>query len=111
MVPLPCVTICTLSKSTAPTLRVSCYAPSVRKLLGFSLLVGAAACGGSKGESKLGPTSGPSVAADDLHIPKVDPSLCATDGKKVAVYDLNRDGKPDLWKLYEVKDEKGTKVE
>lgn len=31
---------------------------------------------------------------------KVDPTLCEVEGKNVVSYDLNRDGKPDVWRLY-----------
>jgi len=44
-------------------------------------------------------------------IPKVDPTLCDTNGKNVVTYDLNHDGKPDVWRLYKTEDEGGTKVE
>ena len=42
---------------------------------------------------------------------KVDPSLCDTSGKNVQTFDLNHDGKPDVWRLYKSEDEGGTKVE
>ena len=44
-------------------------------------------------------------------VPKVDPTLCDTNGKTVVTYDLNHDGKPDVWRLYRTEDEGGTKVE
>jgi hypothetical protein len=47
----------------------------------------------------------------DAAIPKVDPTLCDTTGKNVVTYDLNHDGKPDVWRLYKTEDEGGTKVE
>jgi hypothetical protein len=47
----------------------------------------------------------------DASIPKVDPTLCDTTGKNVVTYDLNHDGKPDVWRLYKTEDEGGTKVE
>ena len=47
----------------------------------------------------------------DAAIPKVDPTLCDTTGKNVVTYDLNKDGKPDVWRLYKTEDEGGTKVE
>jgi hypothetical protein len=31
---------------------------------------------------------------------KIDPTLCEESGKRVATFDLNKDGKPDVWKLY-----------
>ena len=44
-------------------------------------------------------------------VPKVDPTLCDTNGKNVVTYDLNHDGKPDVWRLYKTEDDGGTKVE
>ena len=44
-------------------------------------------------------------------VPKVDPTLCDTNGKNVVTYDLNHDNKPDVWRLYKSEDEGGTKVE
>src|SRR6476660_3591608 len=42
---------------------------------------------------------------------KVDPTLCETTGKNVVTYDLNKDNKPDVWRLYKTEDEGGTKIE
>ena len=62
-------------------------------------------------ETKAGPKH-VEGGLDDLRIPKVDPKLCDTKDKKVAVFDLNHDGEPDEWKLARVqKDEKGTLLE
>jgi hypothetical protein len=47
----------------------------------------------------------------DSGVPKVDPTLCDTNGKNVVTYDLNHDGKPDVWRLYKTEDDGGTKVE
>ena len=52
----------------------------------------------SGGEGAAGATD-PVVGAP-LIVPKIDPELCLTDGKKVAAFDLNGDEKPDVWKLY-----------
>jgi len=52
----------------------------------------------------------PESSADTSNI-KVDPTLCDTNGKNVVTYDLNKDNKPDVWRLYKVEDEGGTKVE
>ena len=52
----------------------------------------------------------PSTAADATS-PKVDPTLCDTNGKNVVTYDLNKDNRPDVWRLYKSSDEGGTKVE
>src|SRR5689334_19182083 len=46
-----------------------------------------------------------------LEVPKVDPTLCETAGKNVVTYDLNKDNKPDVWRLYRTEDEGGTKIE
>jgi hypothetical protein len=72
------------------------------KLVLVSLLL-AAACKG-KGDKTT-----PNQA--DGGIPKVDPTLCDTNGKNVITYDLNHDNKPDVWRLYKTDDEGGTKVE
>ena len=74
------------------------------KLAAFSLLV--MACGGKK----AAPTT-PQTGNVDTSIPKVDPTLCDTNGKNVVTYDLNHDNRPDVWRLYKVEDEGGTKVE
>jgi hypothetical protein len=47
----------------------------------------------------------------DASIPKVDPTLCDTNGKNVVTYDLNHDNRPDVWRLYKTEDEGGTKIE
>lgn len=44
-------------------------------------------------------------------VSKVDATLCETSGKNVLTYDLNRDSRPDVWKMYKVDDQGGTKVE
>src|SRR5687768_18349072 len=46
-----------------------------------------------------------------MEVPKVDPTLCETRGKNVVTYDLNKDNKPDVWRLYRTEDEGGTKIE
>ena len=57
---------------------------------------------------------GDSTTPDDASAggtPQVDPTLCDTSGKNVITYDLNRDNKPDVWRLWKTEDEGGTKVE
>ena len=72
-------------------------------------LLPAAACGGaSKGESTMPDGMG---ASNQANLPKVDPSLCDTDGKRVETFDLNQDNKPDVWKLYQQVEEDGTNVD
>src|SRR5262245_51346224 len=50
-------------------------------------------------------------AAEDLRIPAVDAQACDASGKKVAQFDLNQDGKPDVWKYVVERNERGTTVE
>lgn len=62
------------------------------------------ACGGKKsGQTTL--------SNQDTSVPKVDPTLCDTNGKNVVTFDLNHDNRPDVWRLYKSVDEGGTKVE
>jgi len=63
-------------------------------------------CGGKGKDEKTTPAS-----AADATSPKVDPTLCDTNGKNVVTYDLNKDNRPDVWRLYKSSDEGGTKVE
>lgn len=73
------------------------------KLVGMSALL-LAACGGKKsGQTTL--------SNQDTSVPKVDPTLCDTNGKNVVTFDLNHDNRPDVWRLYKSVDEGGTKVE
>ncbi|HEU0029502.1 MAG TPA: hypothetical protein VFQ53_02630 [Kofleriaceae bacterium] len=74
------------------------------KFVVLSLVVVAFACKGKKGDTT------PKNDAD-ASIPKVDPTLCDTNGKNVVTYDLNHDNRPDVWRLYKTEDEGGTKVE
>ena len=77
------------------------------KLLKVGLLsiLSVAACGKDKKDSTT-PTN-----TADAGSPKVDPTLCDTNGKNVVTYDLNKDNRPDVWRLYKVTDDGGTKVE
>ncbi len=74
------------------------------KVVLLSGLLALAACKGKKGDTT------PTNTADG-GIPKVDPTLCDTNGKNVITYDLNHDNRPDVWRLYKSDDEGGTKVE
>src|SRR6266702_420860 len=56
-----------------------------------------AACGGGAKEGGSRVVSG----NEDLHIPAVNPELCNPKGKKVALYDLNHDGKTDYVAQYD----------
>jgi hypothetical protein len=69
-----------------------------------ALGAGAAGCGKKKGANTP-------ANANDTGVAKVDPTLCDTNGKNVVTYDLNKDNKADVWRLYKSEDEGGTKVE
>jgi hypothetical protein len=77
------------------------------QLVALSVLVtlGLGACRG-KGEDTT-----PKSDSFDASVPKVDPTLCDTNGKNVVTFDINHDNKPDVWRLYKAEDEGGTKVE
>ena len=75
------------------------------KLAGLCAVLVAFGCGGKK------PPAAPKTDNLETSIPKVDPTLCDTNGKNVVTYDLNKDNKPDVWRLYKAEDEGGTKVE
>ncbi|HEY0479447.1 MAG TPA: hypothetical protein VGD37_18135 [Kofleriaceae bacterium] len=53
----------------------------------------------------------PKNDAVEAGVPKVDPTLCDTNGKNVVTFDVNHDGKPDVWRLYKTEDDGGTKIE
>lgn len=74
-------------------------------LVAAGVLASAAACKKNKKEA----TTPAQEASGD--VAKVDPTLCETSGKNVLSYDLNRDGRPDVWKMYKVEDQGGTAVE
>jgi hypothetical protein len=81
----------------------------MRKFLsGFA--VAAVACGGG---SKKATTARPLAGGgnEDLGIPKVDEKLCDAGGKRVSLFDLDQDGKPDVWKILAEKTERGAKSE
>jgi hypothetical protein len=71
----------------------------------FAVVVASGACHGNNADTT------PKNAVSDTGVPKVDPTLCDTNGKNVVTYDLNHDNKPDVWRLYKTEDEGGTKVE
>src|SRR5687768_15326081 len=74
------------------------------KFVVLAVLAALAACKGKKQDTLSNQVS-------DTGIPKVDPTLCNTDGKNVITYDLNNDNRPDVWRLYKTEDEGGTKFE
>ncbi|HEX7703697.1 MAG TPA: hypothetical protein VF403_23310 [Kofleriaceae bacterium] len=69
------------------------------------LLLGLGACASGGSDATVKNTTA------DNGIPKVDPTLCDTQGKNVQTYDLNHDNRPDVWRLYKTEDEGGTKIE
>ena len=73
--------------------------------LAVSAVVAFGCGGGKKKDDKT------TADKTDTGIPKVDPTLCDTNGKNVVTYDLNKDNRPDVWRLYKSSDEGGTKVE
>lgn len=79
-----------------------------------SLLVAGGAIGGLAAcEKNKGDTTNPSNAGGDTStaVPKVDATLCDTAGKNVVTYDLNRDNRPDVWRLFKSEDEAGTRID
>lgn len=77
-------------------------------LLGVSLCCVAALAG--CGDKKKAATT-PKDTTIDAAVPKVDPTLCETEGKNIITADLNKDGRPDVWRMLRTEDEGGTKVE
>ena len=74
--------------------------------LGATLVVGA--CGGkSKGVEDPSSTD----TSDSSSVAVVDPTLCEPAGKNVQTFDLDKDNKPDVWKLYKKIEEGGTTLE
>lgn len=81
-----------------------------------ALFTAAGGCGGGgkKDVEEAGGGGGGTMGAtggEELRVPRVNPELCDTKGKKVQTFDLNRDNQPDVWKLYATVDEGGTTVE
>ena len=66
-------------------------------------------CGGSSKKAETKPIKGGGDTTTS--IPKVDPTLCDTKGKKVQTFDLNRDERPDVWKLYKQIREGGAQLD
>lgn len=78
----------------------------------FGACLGAAlavACGGSQKKAG-GDAVGMESSTGVVQVPRVDKSLCDTAGKQVSAFDLNRDSRPDVWKLYDQVDEGGTTI-
>lgn len=83
------------------------------RLVAATVIFGVAACGGGskKGDTTVAGAvgaSGDTKANDDLRIPKVDPALCDTKGKRQETFDLDGDKRPDVWKIYATTKTPGT---
>lgn len=71
--------------------------------VGLALVVGFGfGCGGK--DKKEDTTLSNAGGGDDHKTPKVDLTLCEEKGKLVEQYDLNRDGRMDVWKLFDSSD-------
>jgi hypothetical protein len=75
---------------------------------GFALALALAACGGKNKGAEKPDALASGEQPPSMAVPTVDPSLCDTAGKKVVTSDLNKDGKPDVWKLYATIEQDGT---
>jgi hypothetical protein len=62
------------------------------KLRYLCLALALVACKGKKADTTPKNTGGDTS--------KMDATLCESSGKREATYDLNKDGKPDIWRLY-----------
>ena len=62
------------------------------------------------GDKKKAATT-PKDTTIDAAVPRVDPTLCETEGKNIITADLNKDGRPDVWRMLRSEEEGGTKVE
>jgi hypothetical protein len=62
------------------------------RLVCLSLALALVACKGKKAATTPKNTGGETS--------KIDATLCEADGKREATYDVNKDGKPDVWRLF-----------
>lgn len=74
-----------------------------RKLALFTLVLG---CGSGQKEGRIGTTIGAGTAEDAKVAQRCDPA-----NKRIVKLDLNRDDKPDVYKMFSTRDEGGQKVE
>lgn len=70
--------------------------------------ISGAACKKNKGDATTPSNEGGDSSAA---VAKVDPTLCETDGKNVVTYDLNRDNRPDVWRLFKAEEEAGVRID
>ncbi len=78
-------------------------------LWGAALLALAAGAGCKKNKDTKNPSN--AGGDTDASIPTVDPTLCETSGKNVVTYDLNRDERPDVWRLFKAENEAGVRMD
>src|SRR5579859_7956029 len=78
----------------------------------FASLLLMAGCGGSAPDSKTAADEKKSSGPDNTPKPaEADRSRCDAKGKKVVELDVNKDGKPDVWKIYAAQMDQGTKID
>ncbi len=76
---------------------------------GILMFAAAAAIAGC-GKNKKGDTTA-NAGDTSSSVAKVDPTLCETSGKNVVTYDLNRDNRPDVWRLFKGEEEAGVRMD
>lgn len=83
------------------------------RLARFAVVVGALAAAGACGDKNKGGAADADgfSNSNQANMPKVDPALCDTSGKNVQTFDLNQDGRADVWKIYAQEEEDGAKLD
>jgi hypothetical protein len=83
------------------------------RLARLAVVVGALAAAGACGDKNKKGADDPDgfTNSNQANMPKVDPALCDTSGKNVQTFDLNQDGRADVWKIYAQEEEDGTKLD
>lgn len=82
------------------------------RLARCAVVVGALAATGACGDkNKTAADADGFTNSNQANMPKVDPALCDTSGKNVQTFDLNQDGRPDVWKIYAQEEEDGAKLD
>jgi hypothetical protein len=74
----------------------------------LALVLAVLGCGGK--QQAAGPSS-PGLALESEAAAKVDRTKCDDRGKQVSAVDANQDGRADVWKLYQVVDQGGQKLQ
>jgi hypothetical protein len=76
-----------------------------------ALVLGLAIPGAACNKKKSKNTTDAVAAKDDSKAPGPDPGLCDVVGKRVLLFDLNRDRAADVWKVYSRTEEAETRLE